>query len=277
MKLMKARSSVAMAFARRTFRQLRKRLTKSSGSLAEAELNKARELERGSTVAPGSECYPGISSRVKRPSSPSRRRSSTSSQWSAHSFFQQYRDEDEAILEDGMERLCNDMEVDPCDVRMLALAWRLNAAEMCRFSQEEFVTVCEELGAYSAAELGKQLTGILYEARRHFKDFYRYAFRFGVSDGQRSLPCDVAVQLWSLVLPVCSGDGERFMNDWLEYLTSQRVKGISKDCWMVFLEFTLTVEKDFSNYSAEDSWPSLLDEFVMHQRSVQPAVESVSV
>lgn len=46
---------------------------------------------------------------------------------------------------EGMERLCNDIEVDPEDIVMLALAWKLHAAEMGYFKRSEWLTGMMEL------------------------------------------------------------------------------------------------------------------------------------
>ena len=47
-----------------------------------------------------------------------------------------YKDEQEdAILEEGMERFCNDLCVDPAEFRVLVLAWKFQAATMCKFTR----------------------------------------------------------------------------------------------------------------------------------------------
>lgn len=47
-----------------------------------------------------------------------------------------YKDEHEdAILEEGMERFCNDLCVDPAEFRVLVLAWKFQAATMCKFTR----------------------------------------------------------------------------------------------------------------------------------------------
>lgn len=47
-----------------------------------------------------------------------------------------YKDEHEdAILEEGMESFCNDLCVDPAEFRVLVLAWKFQAATMCKFTR----------------------------------------------------------------------------------------------------------------------------------------------
>lgn len=62
------------------------------------------------------------------------------------------------------------------------------------------------------------------------------------------------------------------MDQWLNFLTENPsgVKGISRDTWNMFLNFTQVIGPDLSNYSEDEAWPSLFDTFVeweMERRS----------
>ena len=51
-------------------------------------------------------------------------------------LFRRYKDErEDAILEEGMERFCSDLCVDPTEFRVLLLAWKFQAATMCKFTR----------------------------------------------------------------------------------------------------------------------------------------------
>lgn len=51
-------------------------------------------------------------------------------------LFGRYKDElEDAILEEGMEQFCNDLCVDPAEFRVLVLAWKFQAATMCKFTR----------------------------------------------------------------------------------------------------------------------------------------------
>ncbi|MED6272478.1 hypothetical protein CHARACLAT_030814 [Characodon lateralis] len=53
-------------------------------------------------------------------------------------LFGHYKDElEDAILEEGMERFCNDLCVDPAEFRVLVLAWKFQAATMCKFTRNQ--------------------------------------------------------------------------------------------------------------------------------------------
>ncbi|KAJ8402496.1 hypothetical protein AAFF_G00365790 [Aldrovandia affinis] len=181
-------------------------------------------------------------------------------------LFSCYKDElDDAILEEGMERFCNDLCVDPAEFRVLVLAWKFQAATMCKFTRKEFVEGCKALKADSLEGICARFPCMLLEAQAedNFKDLYRFTFQFGLDseEGQRSLHREIAIALWRLVF---TQDTPDILECWLDFLTENPsgVKGISRDTWNMFLNFTQVIGPDLSNYSEDEAWPSLFDTFV---------------
>ncbi|KXJ21724.1 DCN1-like protein 3 [Exaiptasia diaphana] len=185
------------------------------------------------------------------------------------SLFSKYKDDTEdAILADGMEKFCQDLGVDPTAFVVLVLAWKFNASQMCRFTKEEFINGCKEVRADSIKGLQNKLPELEDEVvgdTEKFKDLYRFTFKFGldVEDGQRSLPTNIAVALWKLIF---SKDMPVVIGRWFAYLNEREVKGISRDTWNMFLNFTESIASDFSNYDDSEAWPSLFDDFVESER-----------
>ena len=53
-------------------------------------------------------------------------------------LFESYRDsssDEDAVLAEGVERFCLDLEVDPTEFIVLALAWKFKAETMCKFTR----------------------------------------------------------------------------------------------------------------------------------------------
>lgn len=52
-------------------------------------------------------------------------------------LFEHYCDDsvEQEILADGTEKLCQDLDVDPTEFIVLALAWKFKASTMCRFTK----------------------------------------------------------------------------------------------------------------------------------------------
>ncbi|CAN9508535.1 unnamed protein product [Ophioblennius macclurei] len=181
-------------------------------------------------------------------------------------LFRCYKDEQEdAILEEGMERFCNDLCVDPAEFRVLVLAWKFQAATMCKFTRKEFVEGCKAIQADSLEGIYSRFPCMLLEAQgeESFKDLYRFTFQFGLDaeEGQRSLQRDIAIALWRLVF---TQDTPAILEHWLDFLAENPsgVRGISRDTWNMFLNFTQAIGPDLSNYSEDEAWPSLFDTFV---------------
>ncbi|XP_026560057.1 DCN1-like protein 3 [Pseudonaja textilis] len=181
-------------------------------------------------------------------------------------LFRRYKDErEDAILEEGMERFCNDLCVDPTEFKVLVLAWKFQAATMCKFTRMEFFDGCRAINADSIEGICARFPSLLNEAKQEdkFKDLYRFTFQFGLDsdEGQRSLHREIAIALWKLVF---TQNQPPILDQWLHFLTENPsgIKGISRDTWNMFLNFTQVIGPDLSNYSEDEAWPSLFDTFV---------------
>uniref|UniRef100_A0A1B6KV69 Defective in cullin neddylation protein n=1 Tax=Graphocephala atropunctata TaxID=36148 RepID=A0A1B6KV69_9HEMI len=183
-----------------------------------------------------------------------------------NTLFDTYRDSTEDnILADGIERLCADLNLSPDEFRVLILAWRLDASQMCRFTREEFVKGCRAMHVDTIKGIQTKLPELeteVLENGESFKDLYRFTFRFGldVSVGQRILASDMAIDLWRLVF---SGQEPPILNRWLRFLESHpHARGIPRDTWNMFLNFAEAVGNDLSTYDDTEAWPSIFDDFV---------------
>ncbi|XP_075557677.1 defective in cullin neddylation 1 domain containing SCCRO3 [Dermacentor variabilis] len=184
----------------------------------------------------------------------------------AGALFEKYRDsEEDAVLAEGIVRLCDDLGVRPEEFRVLLLAWKFGAQQMCRFTRDEFLGGCRALRADSISAIQARFPELLAEAREptRFRDLYRFTFRFGLESGQRTLPTDMAAQLWRLVF---SQEPPLVLERWLAFLeTHPEVRGITSDTWNMFLHFAETAGRDLSTYDDSEAWPSLFDDFVEYE------------
>lgn len=178
-------------------------------------------------------------------------------------LFEQYKDSNEnAILSEGIEKFCNDLNVQPEDFRVLLLAWKFNAKQMFCFTKEEFVSGCRALKADNIQDIQARFPEMMAEARssEKFKELYRFTFRFGLEPDQRVLMSEMAIQLWKLVF---SQNEPPILERWLRFLEKHpSVRGISRDTWNMFLNFAESVSDDLSSYDDTAAWPSLFDDFV---------------
>jgi len=182
-------------------------------------------------------------------------------------LFDTYKDPEERIGPNGVEVLCNDMQISPDSLTALVLAWQLNAAEMGYFTREEFVGGMELLKSYDLHTLRNKILKLETEVQSNtglFTDLYKFAFGFCCDRAnKKSADIDVAASMLELVLP--NGPHTKRFSEFLRQTKSYKV--INKDQWACFLEFSRNVKKDLSNYDNSEAWPLLIDEFVEFIRS----------
>lgn len=180
-------------------------------------------------------------------------------------LFDEYKDEDDDnILSDGIERLCNDLGYKPDDFAILVLAWQLDASQMCRFTKPEFMQGLKTLNAESIVDIRLRLEHIEEKLKvdaELFKQLYRFTFRFGLEPDNRIVLLDMAILLWRLVFTVQTPP---ILDRWLRYLEFHtNIRGVPKDTWNMFLNFAETC--DITAYDDTEAWPSLFDDFVEYE------------
>uniref|UniRef100_A0A182N9J8 Defective in cullin neddylation protein n=1 Tax=Anopheles dirus TaxID=7168 RepID=A0A182N9J8_9DIPT len=192
-------------------------------------------------------------------------------------LFESYKDaQEDAILSEGIERLCGDLGYKPDDFAILVLAWRLDASQMCQFTKTEFIQGLQRMNAASIEDIRGRLQQLVERLRtdgtEDFKSLYRFTFRFGLEPGHRILSLDMAVSLWRLVFTVHTPD---ILQRWLDFLEQhQNIRGVPKDTWNMFLNFVETC--DIEHYDDTEAWPSLFDDFVEYEQertTQQPPVK----
>ncbi|KAL7162167.1 hypothetical protein ACSBR2_042610 [Camellia fascicularis] len=187
-------------------------------------------------------------------------------------LFYAYANNSSVMIEpEGIEALCSDLEVDHTDVRILMLAWKMQAEKQGYFTLDEWRRALKALRADTVTKLKKALPELEKEVKRpsNFVDFYSYAFRYCLTEEkQKSIDIESICQLLDLVL----GSQFRAQVDYfVEYLRTQiDYKVINMDQWMGFYRFCNEISfPDHSNYDAELAWPLILDNFVEWMRAKQ--------
>ncbi|XP_013781146.1 DCN1-like protein 3 [Limulus polyphemus] len=183
-----------------------------------------------------------------------------------HALFDKYKDlGEDVMLSEGIEQFCQDLEVKPEEFLVLVLAWKFGADQMCCFTREEFVIGCKSLHVDSILGIQSKFSEMLQEVKNPdtFKDLYRFTFKFGLEVGQRILPVEMAIQLWKLVF---SKREPLILQRWIVFLEKHpNIRGIPRDTWNMFLNFSETMGDDLSSYDDTEAWPSLFDDFVEYE------------
>ncbi|XP_026089394.1 DCN1-like protein 4 isoform X3 [Carassius auratus] len=175
-------------------------------------------------------------------------------------WFYEYAGCDDVFGPEGMEKFCEDIGVEPENVVMLVLAWKLDAQSMGYFTLQEWLKGMGSLQCDSTEKLRNSLDylrSVLNDATS-FKLIYRYAFDFAREKDQRSLDLNTAKCMLGLLL----GKIWPLFPVFNQFLEQSKYKVINKDQWCNVLEFSRTINLDLSNYDEDGAWPVLLDEFV---------------
>jgi len=187
-------------------------------------------------------------------------------------LFDSYKESGEDTIQiAGIEKFCNDIGVEVTDPIVLLIAWQMKAATMCVFTREEWTRGFVEIGVDSI----DGLKGSFDDLRRMqddadcYRDFYSFCFNFSKEPGYgvRTLPIEVADQMWELTL-----GNKRFehLSSWKDFLYEKQIKAITKDVWDMLLTFATDVDPDMSNYDEDGACPVLIDDFVEWYRERKP-------
>jgi hypothetical protein len=106
---------------------------------------------------------------------------------------------------DATLKWCEDLEIDPEDPVMLAVAHMCKAKEMGAFARADWVNAWKLARKDSLAGQRTHIETLradLQNAPATFRKIYTYAFDYAREPGQRSLACETACALWDLLLPL---------------------------------------------------------------------------
>lgn len=176
-------------------------------------------------------------------------------------WFHEYTGPNEDTLgPEGMEKFCEDIGVEPENIVMLALAYKLDAKNMGFFTKEEWMKGMTDLQCDTIEKLQNRLEYLraLLNDPQTFKNVYRFSFDFARDKDQRSMDMDTAKAMLSLVL----GKNWPLFSYFHQFLEQTKLKVINKDQWCNILEFSRAIQPDLENYDEDGAWPVMLDEFV---------------
>jgi len=191
--------------------------------------------------------------------------------------------------------------VNPEDVVLLAVAYELKSPGIGQWTKAGWMEGWKNIGADSIPEMQNALVRLREQLGSdpiYFEKVYKHTFDFARNEGQRSLGLDTAQAFWNLLLPhglaggalertatqddddededmdvgettgVPSADGwkEEYLQWWFDFLNEKGGKGVTKDTWVMFYAFIRLIDANFSNYNANDAWPSTIDDFVVYAK-----------
>ncbi|NP_001233035.1 uncharacterized protein LOC100163728 isoform X1 [Acyrthosiphon pisum] len=176
------------------------------------------------------------------------------------SWYHKYTNDVGELGPEGMEKFCMDIGVDPEDLVMLVLAWKMSAKSMGYFSSAEWLKGLTELQCDSVKKLQSKLESLrlYFNDPLAFKSIYRYAYDFARDKDQRSMDIETAKLMLNLLL----GKQWKLYTLFAKFIDQSKYRVINKDQWCNILEFSRSIATDLANYDIDGAWPVMLDEFV---------------
>ncbi|KYQ93542.1 hypothetical protein DLAC_06248 [Tieghemostelium lacteum] len=185
-------------------------------------------------------------------------------------MFEKYKDDDEYIGPEGIDRFCNALGFPPASIQVLILAWKIGAQKMGYFSKTEFIDGLEQLKCFDLDTLKQTLVQLTLSTKYDsikFLELYKYAFTFASEvESKKSVDIESAAEMLSIILP--EGPHTTTFVEFLKDRTHS-YKVLNRDQWLCFLEFSKTVKSDLSNYDESDAWPMLFDSYSTYKLSSQ--------
>ncbi|SGY77428.1 BQ5605_C005g03635 [Microbotryum silenes-dioicae] len=197
-------------------------------------------------------------------------------------WFAEYASEDdpELIDFDGIQTLFEHMDISLADVGVLTnvtalvLSWKLKARTFGSYSLADWQRTFRRDSVKSIYELKKWLLDVekrlwpekpseRSDAQLH--EFYLFLFSYMMPEGQKTLPGDVALTIWDLVLARRFETGQAIVR-YGQSFAEQTLRGVSKDLYHQVWEFATMVTPDLKGWTEEDAWPSAIDSFVEWQQ-----------
>ncbi|XP_037943110.1 DCN1-like protein [Teleopsis dalmanni] len=168
------------------------------------------------------------------------------------------------ITDDNVLRLLDDLKLRADSMEVLVLAWMCRARTQCCFTKQEFVNGMARLEVENIVALRNKLgivTRDIFNTDK-FKDFYIFAFKYAKEEDSKYLDINSAIVYWHIILK----KEFQLLNGWCQYIKERDVKCINLDTWKCVLDFVKEIHPTLDNYSMDDAWPTLIDEFVCWYR-----------
>lgn len=180
-------------------------------------------------------------------------------------WFERQSNYKDTMEPEDVLQLCADLKVEPENVVMLVLSWKL-AAEKCGFfTKDQWMKGMKSIECDCIEKLRKVLPSLDRYLTNYttFKQIYRYAFDWSKESAERYLDLETTKGLLRILLGPSWRLTEAFCLFLERMAEMDRYRSINRDQWYSILEMAKTVGSDLDSYDINGAWPVLLDEFVL--------------
>jgi len=209
-------------------------------------------------------------------------------QQNLNKLFDYYRENPkEAPDQIGIEGATNylaDLNVELDEVAQAAISDLLQCPSAGEFERGSFVLGWRSVStgdkAYDSASRQAQYIDVIRQRLSndpaYFKQVYRNAFKLAKPEGQRSVPVEVAIELWKMFFGRGKGGMEwntastKWLDLWCNFYQDNSKRPVNKDLWNMVGELvTKTREaggESLDWWTEDGAWPMAIDEFVVFMK-----------
>lgn len=184
------------------------------------------------------------------------------------SLFEQYlqisKDEDitsDCITISGLIKFAEDLEVDPQDIVMLILLYKIGSTKQYVVTKDQFINGFKSMNCNNLDQIKSALPKLRQEFNQPksalFREVYNFSFDYNKEPEQKGFAAEDAAATWTLLL---GGKYEK-IEAWNEFILKNG-RPIQRDTWKLFLNFVQDIGTDISKYQDDGSWPTIIDDFV---------------
>jgi DCN1-like protein 4/5 len=177
--------------------------------------------------------------------------------------------EGEAIGPAGIQKMCEEIDVQIDDICLLIMAWHLGATRVGYFSKEEWMKLSNfgitnlETLRIKVPQFQKDIQNI-DNAKRLFLFTFNYIRETAET---KVIPVEIAEAYIRLILP-----NSVHTDPFCSFLMKQKdepkgYRAINLDQWKMWFEFSHTMPGDLSTYDEEAAWPLIIDNYVIQRRA----------
>ncbi|KAJ2553217.1 DCN1-like protein 5 [Coemansia sp. RSA 1933] len=177
-------------------------------------------------------------------------------------------DGNEMITPEGYQSLCESLGYSVEGIEALVLLWKLGSKDLGTVTYQNWESGLKKMKVSDEKGLRKAIDSTVADFSANpntYKTFYRSVFDFLKSGNQRTVETEYIKEALPIVLK------SELVPVFVEFLNenSDKFKSITRDQWQLLPELAefLYKKSGLDNYSTDDSWPKLYDDFVVWLRS----------
>jgi hypothetical protein len=163
-----------------------------------------------------------------------------------------------SVSAQGLVEICKLIGVDPDDIVICIIAWKLQSVHPWRITKTEWSQGMARMRIDTMEKLKQAVPALRAELNNanNFRDFYYYVFDWIKDSSSKVLSNDTACAMWPLFL----GKRFKYLDVWIEYVSTVYKKSVSRDVWKQLIDFAQI--SSYDAYDPDAAWPTIMDEFV---------------